>query len=886
MNERLNGTPTYEQLQYYFAEATFLLEDCPKEKKLAKEVSTFAKSWCEKIYISTEDKKFWELYWDIMKWESRPWLDSYMLYIERNRPANERFYLPRRKSLSTIVNGYQRLEDNELDVLFAHMPPRVGKLISDDTDVMTKDGWKKHGDLRVGDYVVGSDGKYTKVVAVHPKHHTTHTVTISDGTKIECHENHEWTVFDKNKGKYRTIETSEFVGNLTMREGNTSRSRFYLPIRPVFEGIHKNLAVHPYVFGAWIGDGTTRNPCITEPEEDFAIMERIAECGYPIMNVKHCEHSKVAVVSFKGLRSDLQKYGLCNRNDTDTKYIPQEYLEASVEQRLQLLAGLLDTDGYYNRKERRYELSTCYEHIKCAVVDLINSFGWYPCVSEVQPKLNKTPINGKPIHGRRLVYRISFVPDMPIPCVLKRKQADYCSKKKRYTIVGIQESVHKQGNCITVENADGIYLVTKSMIPTHNSQVATEAMNWHINRNTELANLYVTYKDSLGGAFLDGCIEMMTDPTYLHQEIFPEFKIADTDAKAHKLDLGRKKKYKTLSGKGLESGLNGEYDANGWMLIDDILEGIQDVLNPDVLRRKQIVFDNNVMSRKKEHCKVIINGTIWSLHDIYSNYLNFIQSDPSSKDLRVDILKIPALNENDESNFEYDYGVGFSTKYYQMTRAKFEANDDMASWFAQYQQEPIERDGAVFNPEHMQFYNGILPNEEPIRIFSACDVALGGADYLSMPIAYMYADGSTYVHDVVFDNSEKDITQQEVIDAIIRNNVGSAFFEANQGGEGYKDDINRLLKEKGYKANITSKYAPTNKRKEQRIWDKAPEIRQLYFRDDTCRDPQYRKFMTNLYSFTINRKVKNDDAPDSLAMLIDFKDGTGVRVARIMSSPI
>lgn len=122
--------------------------------------------------------------------------------------------------------------------------------------------------------------------------------------------------------------------------------------------------------------------------------------------------------------------------------------------------------------------------------------------------------------------------------------------------------------------------------------------SWHCSRNTEISNLYVTYKEGLGGAFLDGVMEIWTDPTYCHSDVF-NTKVARTDAKNHKVDLDRKKKYATLSGKGLESGLNGEYDAYGWLILDDILEGIQDVLNPDTLHRKQIVFDNNVMSRKK-----------------------------------------------------------------------------------------------------------------------------------------------------------------------------------------------------------------------------------------------------------------------------------------------
>lgn len=420
------------------------------------------------------------------------------------------------------------------------------------------------------------------------------------------------------------------------------------------------------------------------------------------------------------------------------------------------------------------------------------------------------------------------------------------------------------------------------------TQIMTIYAAWHCARDTEASNLYCTYKESLGGAFLDGVMEIWTDPTYCHLDVFPDAKIVYTDAKNHKVDLKRRKKYKSLSGKGLESGLNGEYDAKGVLIIDDIIEGIQDVLNPDTLRRKQTVFDNNLMSRAKEKCKIVYNGTIWSLHDIYMDRLDFLQNNPEASGIRWEILKIPALDpETDESNFDYDYGVGFSTQYYRTKRAKFEENDDMASWYAQCQQEPIERDGAVFNPEHMRFYNGVLPSDEPLKVVSACDVALGGGDYLSMPVAYIYESGDIYIHDVVFDNSEKNITQPQVLDLIVINKITSGFFESNQGGEGYKDDIDRLLKEKYlYKMNLVSKYAPTKTRKEQRIWDNAPTIRQFIFRDTGCRSPQYRKFMTNLYSFTINGKNKNDDAADSLSQLADFiKNGANVAKVEVISNP-
>ena len=407
------------------------------------------------------------------------------------------------------------------------------------------------------------------------------------------------------------------------------------------------------------------------------------------------------------------------------------------------------------------------------------------------------------------------------------------------------------------------------------SQELTLATSWKCARNTEASNLYVTYKEGLGGAFLEGVMEIWTDPIYCFSDVFPEAIIVDTDAKNNKVDLQRKKKYKSLSGKGLTAGLNGEYDAYGWLIIDDILEGIQDVLNPDILHRKQIVFDNNVMKRKKEKCKVIYNGTIWSLKDIYMDRRDFLENNPEAKDIRWDVLKIPALDPvTDESNFDYEYGVGYSTKYYRIERAKFEENDDMAGWYAQCQQEPIERDGAVFNSEHMKFYNGVLPAEEPYRICAACDVALGGEDNLAFAVAYMYEDGSVYIDDVIFDSSEKKITKPKVVNMIIEHDVGSAYFESNQGGEGYKDEVDALLKENGKKINLVSKYAPTDKRKKQRIWDKAGSIRDWYFRDTGCRSKEYRNFMRNLYSFTIKGRNAHDDAPDCLASLAYFIEGT------------
>ena len=424
------------------------------------------------------------------------------------------------------------------------------------------------------------------------------------------------------------------------------------------------------------------------------------------------------------------------------------------------------------------------------------------------------------------------------------------------------------------------------------SQMITMYTAWHCSREPEQSNLYVTHKEDLGGAFLDGVQEILTDPTYRYADVFPDVRITETNAKAHKLDLGtradRRKKYKTLAGKGLESGLNGEYDAKGVLILDDILEGVQDVISPDVLKRKRTIYQNNVLSRAKEECAIINIGTIWATNDIYMKRREILETNPEFKDRKYAAFIFPALDDNDESNFDYDNGSGYSTKYFRTKRSEFEENDDMAGWWSQYQQQPIDRKGAVFNPEHMKYYK-VLPEEKPLKVIAHGDTALGGGDFTSFPIVYVYENGDWYLEDVVFDNSEKHVTQPQIVAKIKKHDLRNVHFESNQGGEGYKDDIMRLLKEdKDYKkrVNITSDWAPSTKRKAQRIWDSAEQIRHIYFKEPGMRDEQYRKFMNNLFSFSMNMtKRQHDDAADSLAGLIDFDyNGSGVTTATITGS--
>lgn len=421
---------------------------------------------------------------------------------------------------------------------------------------------------------------------------------------------------------------------------------------------------------------------------------------------------------------------------------------------------------------------------------------------------------------------------------------------------------------------------------TGKTQSITEFNAWYASKFPEKSNLYCSYSDAVAKSYYDGILELLTDPTYLHSEVFPDFKIVSTDAKGNTIDLVRKKKYKSITCKGLTAGLNGLCDCTGIEIGDDLIEGIQDAMNPDILKRKQTIVDNNYIPRAKTGAKRLWCGTSWALQDPYQNRLEFLKNNSKAKYIRWDVIKIPALDENDESNFDYDYDVGFSTQHYQQIRAKFEANEDMASWLAQYQQEPIEREGALFTPEFMRFYKGDseLPAGEPDNIVAACDVAFGGSDFLAFGVLYIYGE-EKYLVDCIFDNHEKDITQPRIVQMILKHQVQRSFWEYNNGGDGYKDDIKRLLKEKGYIHNMIGAYAPTGKRKEDRIFDAAPEIRKIKFLEDGYRDQDYQKMMQNVFSYKIEGKNKHEDACDMLAYLVKVYRNTPA-IARIINSPI
>jgi predicted phage terminase large subunit-like protein len=234
-------------------------------------------------------------------------------------------------------------------------------------------------------------------------------------------------------------------------------------------------------------------------------------------------------------------------------------------------------------------------------------------------------------------------------------------------------------------------------------------------------------------------------------------------------------------------------------------------------------------------------------------------------------IAYPVKDEEGHSNFNYEHPDHYTDEMIQ----DLEDRLDPATFSALYMQQGIEKEGLAFTEDNLQFYNGTLPDGEPDDIFFWADVAWGGGDSFSMPIIYAYGD-TWYCPDVIFDQGDKTITKPRVVAKILHHKIMNGGFEANNGGDEYCDDITRLLKEKKYSCHLVSKKAPNTIRKETRIEQHQDAIRHIYFLDRQHREKEYDRFMRELQSFSFTGKNLHDDAPDSLAGVVEYKRGRTV----------
>ena len=863
--------------------------------------STGGNSWDLEKYCFENDVSYEILdkLYDVLLLEARnKVVDSFFRYIEKKRLPKERFYMPRRKQFIKIglIDALQGMIDDKYDILCISLPPGTGKAQPMYSKVLTPYGFVKMGDIKVGSKVVAGNGNVANVVGVYPQgKRDIYEITLDDGSKCRCSDEHLWTVQNREDRVYesktgvhrqRTITLSDLMKKLTVESGK--RSNYSIDYVKPIDFPQKKLLLHPYVMGALLGDGGLSGGSVRFSTSDMEIVDRMNRYLPNGYRLKYVSNYDYVVVGHEGNNTKngslvsiaLKKYGLFGKKSED-KFIPNDYQYASNEQRLWLLRGLLDTDGSCEKTSIEY--TTCSEKLAQNVKDLVHSLGGYvhETVRNSGYKKDGKFIECKPSH--RLT--IQFFKESESVFALLRHKEKYNPQRKNVKrfIKSVEYIGSEECQCIMIDDPCHLY-ITDDYIITHNTTIEkffhSAVIGWYSNGY----NLFYSHSGDITRMYYDGVYDIVTNADeYTWNEIFPRLKVTSTNAKLETFNVGKYKPFQSVQCTSVGSKNAGKARANKFLLVDDMIGGIEEALNQLYLDKLWGKYSVDARQRKipdedGNPCKEIHIATRWSVRDVIGR---IIQAYDGNK--RVKVISVPDIDPvTGESNFDFEFG-GYTVKDFEDIQLLM----DEISYRCLYKQDPIEREGLLFPEDKIRRYLN-LPHGEPEIITSQCDTKGKGTDYFVLPVLQKYGE-DYYCVDCVCDNTaDYEMQYENSANVLVNNKVQECEFERNAGGDRVAMEVNKRVESKGWICNITD--TPTETNKEARIFQCSNWILQhVIFKDPSLYKPNepYGVMMSLLKQYSVSGKKQLDDVPDVFSnFALRVTGGNKPRKAVIISSPI
>ena len=392
----------------------------------------------------------------------------------------------------------------------------------------------------------------------------------------------------------------------------------------------------------------------------------------------------------------------------------------------------------------------------------------------------------------------------------------------------------------------------------------------------------------LAKSFYKELLNILTTPEYNFKELYDYFhpqyanKPFPTDKSSDEftITLGSPDRFATITCRGIDGTWTGAVDVSkdGYLYVDDLVRDREHSLSPQRMENTFQEYLNKMVDRKNDGARELMVGTLWNVMDPLERIRKQYEGNA-----KYQFRKMPALNENDESNFDYEIN-GFSTKYYHDMRERL----DKAEWEAKFMQRPFVREGLLFPSDELRRFNGILPDGDFRRV-GVTDIAWGGGDSLSMPIGAEYENGDVYIYDWIFNKGPKEVTIPLVVGQIIANEIRQTRFEGNVGGDLYCQYVDEKLQEQNYKCSCTSKKAPNKIEKLSKIIAYSGDIKRKFVfltnkkptadqRNEDARigvkryymSKEYQDAMDELTMFVSIGGNEHDDAADGLTQLEMF----------------
>lgn len=405
----------------------------------------------------------------------------------------------------------------------------------------------------------------------------------------------------------------------------------------------------------------------------------------------------------------------------------------------------------------------------------------------------------------------------------------------------------------------------------------------------------------LAKGFYKELMNLFTTEEYTFSELFyfwnPEYAnkplVTDKSADEFTITLGNPDRFATVTCRGIDGTWTGAVDVSkdGYLYVDDLVRDREHSLSPMRMENTYQEYLNKMVDRKNDGARELMVGTLWNVLDPLERMRKQYENDPQYR-----FRRIPALDENDESNFDYEIN-GFSTAYYRDMREKL----DKAEWMAKFMQKPYVREGLLFPDNELRFFNGDfnqeLENKER-KVIALCDPAFGGADNLSMPICADFGGKQRYIIDWVYKKGTQAVTVPLIVAAIKKHYITELHIEQNAGGKLMTDSIKTEMKKQNvYFCRIIPYYANTKLPKEEKIKGYSDRVKEIFIflisrqylaiddRPTYIRTQMYQDAMDEFTMYTSEGKNPHDDASDSITQLAIVIDKKATQTV-IMSSPI
>lgn len=372
-------------------------------------------------------------------------------------------------------------------------------------------------------------------------------------------------------------------------------------------------------------------------------------------------------------------------------------------------------------------------------------------------------------------------------------------------------------------------------------------------------SLFYSHSGDITRMYYDGVYDIVTNTEeYTWNEIFPDLSVTSTNAKMEQFNIGKYKSFPSVQCTSVGSKNAGKVRASKFLLVDDMIGGIEEAMNPIILDKLWDKYAVDARQRKIQdtdgkNCKEIHIATRWSVHDVIGRIQNMYEGNP-----RVKVIAVPDVDPvTGESNFEYEFS-GFTKEFFEDQQLLM---DDI-SYRCLYKQEPIEREGLLFPEDKIRRYLN-LPHGEPEIATGQCDTKGKGTDYFVLPVLQKYGE-DYYCVDCVCDNTaDYEMQYENAANVLTNNKVQECEFERNAGGDRVAMEVNKRVEKKGWICNITD--TPTETNKEARIFQCSNWILQhVIFKDQSLYKPNepYGVMMSLLKRYSVSGKKQLDDVPD------------------------